>query len=73
MVHRGKPLILELMTAGQISGYSKAATLLSSLPAAEWLLADMGCDAEWFREVLKDTGRRAGIQGSDIKRQSHPV
>ena len=35
-------LILELMSAGQVSDYTGAAALLESLPSAEWLLADLG-------------------------------
>ena len=30
------------MTAGQVNDYAGAATLLGSLPLAEWLLADRG-------------------------------
>ena len=35
-----------------VSDYTGAAALLSSLPDAEWLLADRGYDADWFREAL---------------------
>ena len=51
------------MTAGQVSDYTGAAALLDSLPAAEWLIADRGYDADWFREALKDKGIRACIPG----------
>ena len=51
------------MTAGQVSDYIVAAALLGSLPAAEWLLADRGYDADWFREALKDKGIRPCIPG----------
>ncbi len=44
------------MTAGQVSDDTGAAALLGSLPAAEWLIADRGYDADWFREALKDKG-----------------
>ena len=27
-----------------------------SLPAADWLIADRGYDADWFRDTLKDKG-----------------
>ena len=47
------------MTAGQVSDYTGAAALLGSLPAAEWLIADRGYDADWFREALKAKGIRA--------------
>jgi transposase len=51
------------MTAGQVSDYTGAAALLGSLPAAEWLIADRGYDADWFREALKDKGIRPCIPG----------
>ena len=47
------------MTAGQASDHADAAALLGSLPAAEWLIADRGYDADWFREALKAKGIRA--------------
>ncbi|MBS1088119.1 hypothetical protein JK179_03965 [Gluconobacter wancherniae] len=37
------------MTAGQISDYTEAATLLDRLPASQWLLGDRGYGADWFR------------------------
>ena len=40
------------MTAGQVRGYTGARALVSSLPAADWLLGDRGCDADKFREAL---------------------
>ncbi len=32
----------------QVSDYTGAAALLGSLPAAEWMIADRGYDADWF-------------------------
>jgi len=43
-------------TAGQVSDYTGAAAPLGSLPSADWLLADRGYDADWFRDALKDKG-----------------
>ena len=40
------------MTAGQVRGDTGARALVSSLPAADWLLGDRGCDADKFREAL---------------------
>jgi transposase len=37
----GRPLKV-FMTAGQVSDYTRAAALVGSLPAAEWLIADRG-------------------------------
>ncbi len=51
------------MTAGQVSDDTGAAALLSSLPAAEWLIADRGYDADRFRDALKDKGIRPCIPG----------
>ena len=51
------------MTAGQVSDYTGAAALLGSLPAAEWMIADRGYDADWFREAVKDKGIRPCIPG----------
>lgn len=31
-----------------------AAALLRELPDADWLIADRGYDADWFRDALKD-------------------
>lgn len=46
----GRPIGF-FMSVGQVSDYSGAAALLSSLPKAGWLLADRGYDADWFREA----------------------
>ncbi|WP_341872776.1 MULTISPECIES: IS5 family transposase [Paracoccus] len=59
---KGRPL-KSFMTAGQVSDYIGAAALLGSLPGAEWLIADRGYDADWFREALKDKGMKPCIPG----------
>jgi transposase len=51
----GRPLSF-FMTAGQVSDYTGAAALLDSLPRAQWLLADRGYDADWFRDALQEKG-----------------
>jgi transposase len=48
---------------GQVGDYADAPALLDSLPTAEWLLADRGCDAGWLRDALKDKGIKACIPG----------
>ena len=58
----GRPIRL-FMTAGQVSDYIGARALMSSLPIADWLIADRGYDADWFRDALKDRGIRACIPG----------
>ena len=49
----GRPIRL-FLTAGNVSDYIGARALMSSLPKANWLLADRGYDADWFRNGLKD-------------------
>lgn len=49
----GRPIRF-FMTAGQVSDYTGAKALVSSQPAADWLLGDRGYDADWFREALID-------------------
>lgn len=44
------------MTAGQASDYTGTAALLDELPKAQWMLADRGYDADWFREALQAKG-----------------
>ncbi len=46
------PPIRFFITAGQVRDYTGAKALLSSLPNAEWFLADRGYDADWFREAF---------------------
>ncbi len=45
--------------------------MLGGLPKIDWLLGDRGDDADWFREALKDKGRRACIPGR--KQRKTPV
>jgi len=59
---KGRPLKF-FLTAGQVSDHTGAAPLLGSLPAAEWMIADRGYDADWFRDALKDMGIRPCIPG----------
>lgn len=49
----GRPRCL-FLTAGQISDYTGAAALLSSLPPTKALLADRGYDADWLRDALAE-------------------
>jgi IS5 family transposase len=60
---RVTPLKL-FVTAGKVSDYTGAAALLGSVPAAEWLIADRGYDADWFREEVKGKRMRPCIPGS---------
>ena len=58
----GRPLRF-FMTAGQISDYAGAAALLNELPKAQWMLADRGYDADWFRDALQQKGIKPCIPG----------
>lgn len=66
----GRPLSFSI-TAGQISDYTGAAALLDDLPKAQWMLADRGYDAEWFRDALEQKGIKPCIPGR--KSRSFPV
>lgn len=55
----------------QVSDYTGAAALLESLPKAEWLLADQGHDADWFKDALKDKGIKPCIPG--LKSRGKPI
>ncbi|GEM16792.1 transposase [Gluconobacter oxydans NBRC 3293] len=51
------------MTAEPISDDTGASALLDSLPAAQWILGDRGHDADWFEDVLEETGIKSCIPG----------
>lgn len=51
------------ITAGQVSDYTGAAARLNDLPKAQWMLADWGYDAEWFRDALEQKGMKPCIPG----------
>ncbi len=66
---QGRPIGF-FMSAGQVSDYTGAAALLSSLPKAGWLLADRGYDADWFREALKDKEIKVCIPGRKSRKKA---
>ena len=60
------------VTAGQVSDYTGARALVSSVPAADWVLGDRGYDADWFREDLVNMGITPCIPGeSHVKSPSN--
>ena len=65
----GRPIRL-FITAGQVSDYTGAAALMNSLPEADWLLADRGYDADWFRETLVDKGTTPCIPGRKSRKKT---
>lgn len=40
----------------QVTGDAGAAALFGSLPQAQWMLADQGYAADWFRDDLQEDG-----------------
>ena len=58
----GRPIRF-CLSAGQVSDHTGAPALLSSPPKADWLLADKGHDADWFRDALKDRAIKPCIPG----------
>ena len=65
----GRPIRL-FITAGQVSDYTGAAALMNSLPEADWLLADRGYDADWFRETYVDNGTTPCIPGRKSRKKT---
>ena len=65
----GRPISF-FMTAGQVSDYTGAVALLDSLPKAQWMLADRGYDADWFRDALQEKGITACIPGRKIRNKT---
>jgi len=43
---------------------------MNGLPEAEWLLADRGYDADWFREALVDKGTKPCIPGRKSRKKT---
>lgn len=41
--------------------------MLDTLPRADWLIADRGYDADWFREALLDRGTKPCIPGRKLR------
>ncbi len=68
----GRPIRL-FITAGQVSDYTGAAALMNSLPEADWLLADRGYDANWFRETLIKKGITPCIPGRKLRKKDRQV
>lgn len=65
---KGRPIHF-IITAGQVSDYTGAAALLGDLPAADWLLADRGYDADWFRNALMKKGTQPCIPGRTSRKK----
>jgi hypothetical protein len=53
----------------RVSEYTGAAALMNGLPEAEWLLADRGYDADWFRKALIDKALHSWAQVAQENRQ----
>ncbi len=57
---QGRPVRL-FVTAGQVSDYTGALAIQSRFPQADWLIADRGYDADWFRNSLSKSKIQACI------------
>lgn len=55
-------------TAGEVSDHTGAAALLGRMPKADWLLADRGYDADWYREAMKYKEIRVCIPGRKCRK-----
>ena len=64
----GRPIRF-VMTAGQVSDYKGAAALIDLLPKAEFLLADRGYDADWFRKALSNKDIKPCIPGRKSRKK----
>ena len=60
------------LTAGQVSDFTGAAALLSSLPPTNALLADKGYDADWLRDALADRKIEACIPSKSNRKRQIP-
>ena len=65
----GRPIRF-FITGGQVSDYTGAAALMNNLPKADWLLADRGYYADWFREVLVERGTTPCITGRKSRKKT---
>jgi transposase len=64
-----RPVCL-FITAGQMNDYTGAAALKNGLPEAEWLLADRGYNADWFRYTFIDKGTKPCIKGRKSRKKA---
>ncbi|APF38892.1 IS5 family transposase [Chelatococcus daeguensis] len=55
--------VVSLWASAQARGFTTAGQIRDYTGAAEWLIADRGYDADWFRDALKDKGIRPCIPG----------
>jgi transposase len=65
-------LIRTILTAGNVGDYAGARALIASLPQVDWVLADRGYDAKWFRNVLKDMGIEPRIPSRKSRKRTIP-
>ncbi len=68
----GRPISF-FLTAGQVSDYVGAAALLDELLKTQWLLADRGYDADWFRDALQEKGITPLHPGPEIPEQGRQI
>ena len=61
-----------LLSEGQMSDFKGAALMLPALPGAKELLADKGCDADWFREAVANRKIAACIPSKSNRKAAIP-
>jgi len=57
------------VTVCQVRDYTGAMALLSGLPAVDWILADRGYDAEWFRKSLVEKCTKPHMLGCKSRKK----
>ncbi len=65
---------MQASPAGQrVSDHTGAAALMNTLPDADWLLADRGYDADWFRDRGIRQGNEALHPWAQVAEQAHSI
>ena len=65
----GRPIRF-FMSSKQVSDYTGAAVLVSSLPKADWLLGDRGYHADCMRAALKAKGIKVCIPSPKFRKKA---
>jgi len=71
LVRQETGVTADMATGGQVSDFEGARTLLPDLPAASFLLADKGYDANWFHDGLIGRGTTPCIPPKKNRKFKH--
>ena len=69
---KGRPYAF-LLTPGNVADISVASLLVAALPASALLIADMGYDANSFRQLLEERETEAVIPSTPSRKQPFPL